>query len=183
MKVDHRWLDRWMPRLDGLTVLELGCGEGIDSAILRESAGLVVSSDIDQRDGWSGGGAYLVLDHSKPLPFKAEAFDVVVVSLSLHYFSWDTTEKIVSEISRVLKSGGLLICRLNSTKDVNYGATGYPEIEPGLHEVYGGAKRFFTAEDIALLFRREWLVKDVQHKVIDRYALPKAVWEFSAVNA
>lgn len=182
MKVDHRWLDTWMPRLGGLTVLELGCGEGTDSAILRGCAGLLVSSDIAPCDGWSGVGPYLILDHSRPLPFEDRTFDVVVASLSLHYFSWDVTEKAVGEISRVLKSGGLLICRLNSAKDVNYGAAGYPEIEPGLYDVHGGSKRFFTAEDIASLFKREWLVKDVRHKLVDRYALPKAIWEFSAVN-
>ena len=51
-----------MSRLDGLTVLKLGCGGGIDSAIILERAGLLVSSDIKQFASWSGGGAYVVLD-------------------------------------------------------------------------------------------------------------------------
>jgi hypothetical protein len=36
---------------------------------------------------------------------------------------------IVERIRAVLADGGLLLCRLNSTRDDNYGASGYPRIE------------------------------------------------------
>jgi hypothetical protein len=46
----------------------------------------------------------------------------MIADLSLHYFSWDETKKIVNEIKRVLKEDGFLLVRVNSVNDTNYGA-------------------------------------------------------------
>jgi hypothetical protein len=46
-----------------------------------------------------------------------------------HYFDWNETLGIVERIHTVLADGGLLLCLLNSTRDDNYGASGYPRIE------------------------------------------------------
>ena len=120
----------------------------------------------------------MTLDHSKKLPFENNSFDVVVASLCLHYFNWSATNAIIIEVSRILRSGGFLLCRLNSKNDINYGSTGYPEIETDLFNVKGRSKRFFNKSDIYELFPEPWKLTSLQEKLIDRYDKEKVVWEF-----
>ena len=88
----------------------------------------------------------------------------------------------MSEVLRVLKCGGVLICRLNSSNDINYGATGYPEIEPGLYHVKGQFKKFFTRKEIEALFGMGWQLKGLSEQSIDRYEKKKVAWEFAATK-
>lgn len=177
-KEDYRWLYKWAAHLNEKHVLELGCGAGLDTAELQKYAKSVVATDLASNESTST----VQLDHSKPLPFKDNAFDIVVASLCLHYFSWDITTSILSDISRILRAKGLLICRLNSIHDYNYGARGYPEIEPNLYLVDGEAKRFFDLKDIERLFAPRWQLVELRESSIDRYNVPKCVWEFGAIN-
>ena len=178
MKVDYEWLESWTARVSNKSVLELGAGEGIDSAYIRRYCRTLLATDLkpNQELGISH------LDHGKPFPFSENEFHVVVASLTLHYFKWSNTVEIVKEICRVLKSGGLLICRVNSVNDEYYGATGYAELEPRLYSVNGQQKRFFTKEDIITLFDKKWTLESIEEKQIDRYEHPKMVWEFGAIN-
>lgn len=48
---------------------------------------------------------------------------------------------------------GILLVQLNSTKDVNHGAVGHEEIEPGFYLVNGERKRFFDQDSIDTLLR------------------------------
>lgn len=178
MKQDISWVETWSKDLIGKKVLELGCGAGIDTEIIRRHSSLVVSTDILDH----GTSATVRLDHSQPLPFLENKFDVVVASLCLHYFSWRKTSEIVEEIARVLSKDGLLICRVNSTNDKNYGAVGSPEIEPNMYRAEGKPKRFFDRSDIEKLFSAGWCLLDLKESCIDRYQKPKEVWEFGAVN-
>ena len=76
-----------------------------------------------------------------------------------------------------------MLCRVNSFKDENYGAAGYPEIESGLYEVNGEQKRFFTKREIKLLWSQWFVLGEILHKDIDRYEKTKFVYEFSATKA
>ncbi len=181
-KSDDNWLDKWSPQLKEKRVLELGCGQGLDTLIIAKEARSVVACDTNPVLSTDDRVSVLALDHSKSLPFRSDKFDVVIASLCLHYFCWHKTEDIVREISRVLTNEGLLICRLNSEEDVNYGATGYPEIESGLYDVSGSSKRFFSKNDVLKLFSSHWLICELQHKSIDRYQHPKFVWELGAFS-
>ena len=182
MKPDHQWLEQSITLFENKNVLELGCGNGIDTKLIAGTATSLVACDLLIPESQDSGVEYLALDHSKALPFDTNQFDVVLASLSLHYFHWSNTLEILNEISRVLIKGGTLICRLNSKQDVNFGAIGHPELEPGLYDVNGTAKRFFDREDIVNLFSEKWQLYDLQHTNIDRYHAPKSVWEFKAVN-
>ena len=62
------------------------------------------------------------LDLTEPFAFADESFDIVLADLCLHYFSEAMTEKIMLEIKRVLKKGGMLLARVNSIADINHGA-------------------------------------------------------------
>ena len=187
MKSDYNWLHEWDLTLKGKDILELGCGDGKDSQVLFEIGRKLVACDknLDNFKDFTNekyNFKKLEIDHSTVLPFAEGEFDVVVASLCLHYFTLEKTSQILKEISRVLKPKGILLCRVNSSQDINYGSQGHSEIEPGLYSVRGCAKRFFKKTDILSLFNSKWTVSELMHKEIDRYNLPKFVWKFSATK-
>ena len=182
---DYNWLQKWKKELENETVLELGCGEGIDSEILFKLSKCLTATDkrvdiIEKNLEKTPQINFQVADHSEALPFKDNTFSAVVSSLCLHYFSWEKTIEVLVEIGRVLKSGGLLIGRVNSVNDVNYGAKGYPEIENRLFLVDGKKKRFFKKQDIIELISKDWEIDTLRELQIDRYGNSKSVIEFSA---
>lgn len=177
MKSDYKWIDEWSSKIEGKSVLELGAGSGIDTRRLKLYSSTLISGDLKPVND-----TVIKIDHSQALAFESDQFDVVVASLTLHYFEWQKTEEIVEEIRRVLKSGGLLICRVNSELDVNYGAEGFPRVEPGLYQVSGQLKRFFSEADIHRLWTDPWTVFALAQKQIDRYEKSKYIWEFGAIS-
>jgi len=187
MNTDMKWLEPWAYVFEGKRVLELGCGPGIDSQFISTKASSLIAGDLNiniaiDESLNENKVKYLALDHSETLPFKDAKFDVAIASLTLHYFSWSKTVEILGEISRVLANNGQLICRLNSTLDTNYGAIGHIELEAGLYDVNGANKRFFSEQDILLLFADHWRLIDLKHQTIDRYEKPKKIWAFKAVK-
>jgi SAM-dependent methyltransferase len=100
----------------------------------------------------------------------------VVASLCLHYFPWSTTQQSVRELRRILTPGGLLIVRVNSTKDTNYGAEGHPSIGPNFYRVQGRTKRFFDKPSLEALFA-DWRIDAITERPIMRYEKPKWIWE------
>lgn len=149
------WLERFAEVLGpGLRALELGCGLGHDAAELI-GRGLTLVALDRSRERLAGArrrapeAHLLVADLTVPLPFPSGRFDLVVASLSLHYFTAATTHGIVAEIARVLREDGRLLCRVNATGDVVHGYGVGPEREPDLFEVRPGhTKRFFTEETL-----------------------------------
>ncbi len=105
-----------------------------------------------------------------------------MASLCLHYFEWDRTAQALAGIRRILSGGGLVAVRVNSTRDVNHGAVGHPEISPLLYDVDGIPKRFFDRESIDRLFTEDWEMTSVKEMTIHRWELPKVVWEVFAVK-
>ena len=59
------------------------------------------------------------IDMREKLPFKNEEFDLVFASLSIHYFSDSDTKKLITEIRRILKKGGLFIGSVNEIKELH----------------------------------------------------------------
>jgi len=180
------WLDRWLAlireRSGGHPVLELGCGTGRDTATLVRAGHRVVALDLSL--------ASIVLaklrapkarfhrrDLRRPFPIGEAGPQVVIASLSLHYFPWPETVELVERIRRSLRPSGLLLCRLNSTKDRHFGAVGHERIAQNFYLVRGAPKRFFDLESIDKLFAAGWNRLSVQESVIDRYVQPKTVWE------
>ena len=104
-----------------------------------------------------------------------------MASLCLHYFDWRTTVAAVAQIRRCLAPGGLLLCRLNSVRDLLHGAGQGEEIEPGLFRQaahYADLKRFFDRPDLDRLFdARQWSALSVQECTVLRYDRPKVAWE------
>jgi SAM-dependent methyltransferase len=175
-----RWLDLIAERAAGLPVLELGCGGGRDTAVLVEAGHRVVAIDLSTRAIAKARARvptaeFHCQDVRAPWPL-AEA-GVVVASLSLHYFLWHETEALVDCIAGVLRRDGLLLCRLNSTNDHNFGASDHPRIDDNYYLVDGAPKRFFDRAAVDRLFGSGWRLLSAEEQTIDRYDLPKVVWE------
>lgn len=161
-------------------MLELGCGGGRDTATLIEAghrvAGVELSREAADRARERVPSAEIhCQDIREPFPVASPV--VVVASLSLHYFDWPETRALVDRVHAALRPDGLLLCRLNSTNDHHFGASGHPEIEKDFYLVDGAPKRFFDREAIDKLFARGWCAIAIEEKVIDRYDHPKVVWE------
>lgn len=183
MTETDRWLEPWLEtvrqRSGQMPVLELGCGSGRDSAVLAAGGVRVVGLDrsqdaIDLARAAVPDAEFHVGDIRDRFPL--EHAGVVIASLSLHYFEWDQTVDIVKRIRVVLAGGGLLICRLNSTRDDNYGASGHARIEDHFYDVRGRPKRFFDESDVVRLFDG-WKTTLREERTIHRYERPKVVWE------
>ena len=110
-------------------------------------------------------------------PFPLARAGVVVASLSLHYFPWPETEALVERIRQLLVPSGILLCRLNSTNDHHFGASGHPRIDDDYYLVDGAPKRFFDRAAVDRLFSPDWQMLSVEERTIDRYDLPKSAWE------
>ena len=179
------WLERWLPliaeRIGAPPILELGCGVGLDTQTLAGAGHKIVAIDrapLALADAKSRvpTAEFHRQDIRDPFPV-AGPVNIVVASLSLHYFPWFETQAIVTRIRAAMMPGGVLLFRANSTEDHHYGASGYPEIEKNYYAVDGESKRFFDHAAIETLFATGWHARHVEERVIHRYTLPKVVWE------
>ena len=186
MMFSDPWLNRWLPvaveRAEGGPVLEIGCGHGDDTAVLARAGLRVIAFDLSPVAVAAArirvpSASIECRDVRDPFPEQAHQLGVVVASLSLHYFAWTETQALVQRIRSVLRPGGLLLCRLNSTEDRHFGAQGHPEIEPNYYLVNGEPKRFFDRASVDALFAEGWNALSVEHFVTRKYVKPKALWE------
>ncbi|MEI7613792.1 MAG: class I SAM-dependent methyltransferase [Betaproteobacteria bacterium] len=180
------WLQRWLPlvaeRGSGHPVLELGCGNGEDTATLIEIGMDVIALDVCEHAIASArirspAARFFCRDLREPFPLASDSTGVILASLSLHYFPWQETEALLRRIHDTLRPAGLLLCRLNSTNDHHYGASGHPQIEENYYSVDGEPKRFFDQTAVERLFRLGWNALGREEKCTDKYKKPKSLWE------
>jgi len=90
------------------SLLDVGCGDGGVSRLLRERVGEVVAVDIEESPGWrdESGLQFRVAD-AEQLPFEAASFDVVHSKDSLHHMS--RPDRALAEYRRVLRPGGFVL--------------------------------------------------------------------------
>jgi 2-polyprenyl-3-methyl-5-hydroxy-6-metoxy-1,4-benzoquinol methylase len=119
-------LDLVIPRIlsvigpvDGLTVLDAGCGEGIVSRSLAGTPAQIVGIDVAARliayareRDLTQHITYVVHDLSQPLPLYADAFDLIVSNLVLN----DVPDYIgfITTLSQCLKPHGRLVLSMNN---------------------------------------------------------------------
>ncbi|MDO9359816.1 MAG: class I SAM-dependent methyltransferase [Polaromonas sp.] len=185
------WLQRWLPLAVSHAgegpVLEIGCGHGDDTAVLADAGLKVTAFDLSAASvavarARVPSASFERRDIRDPFPLADHQAGLVVASLSLHYFGWEETVAIVQRIHRALQPGGLLLCRLNSTEDHHFGASGHQEIEPNFFLVNGEPKRFFDEAAVKLLFANGWRCLSLEHRVTRKYIKSKAVWEVVLVR-
>ena len=172
----------------GDEALELGCGPGEDAAELTARGFTVVAFDLLRKPirravEHAPDAHFFVADLRAPLPVRSGAVNVVVASLSIHYFLWQETLGVRDEVRRVLRPGGLFVFRVNATDDVNFGALQGEKIEPYYYRVPPDNrnnrpyKRFFDEPSLRALLTPNWRVAHLAHRTIRRYDTPKQVWE------
>ncbi len=180
------WLDRWLPTLVDRArdshVLEIGCGHGDDTSTLIGAGLNVLAFDLSNVSvaiarTCAPAAKIECRDVRSAFPTEAQNAGAVIASLSLHYFPWDETLLIVQRIRQILRPKGLLLCRLNSTEDHNFGAKGHQQIEPNFFMVENQPKRFFNKEAVSSLFNSGWKQLSLEHSVTRKYVKAKTVWE------
>ncbi len=111
MEAEHRsrywWAAQWVADKD---VLDAGCGLGYGTRLLAEQdpsrvVGVDVSADALERA--TDEGIETVRADVRDLPFEADTFDVVVCFEVIEHV--EGPERVVSELERVLRPGGILL--------------------------------------------------------------------------
>lgn len=177
------WLDKYADRLSS-DVLDLGCGKGINLPALLSFGAKVTAADLSKTDVQEvrllhGSSLCSVdcLDMRDGLPYDDATVDAVVADLSLHYFTWEETERIIADIRRILRPNGVLVARVHSI--ANLDRANAEEIEPGYFFAYGYPRRYFTLEEIDSLFA-DWNSCEASETVALRFGYTKKVIEFAA---
>jgi SAM-dependent methyltransferase len=96
-------------------VLDVGCGEGqlarVAAAGGAEAVGVDPTANQLRTARVRGGGVRYARARAERLPFPADAFDAVVICLTLEHL--EPFEPAVEEVSRVLAPGGRFVLFLN----------------------------------------------------------------------
>lgn len=158
--VYDNWLDDYKEILEEYKeteILDLGCGIGADTLYLIERGFHVLSCDFSNEALKSvhkniPGSKIKQLDMFDPFPFEDAAFSVIIADLSLHYFDHKTTTHIMQEIKRILKEDGILLSRVASVNDVNFGAGVGEMLEKNFYFEGDYTKRFFNQEEVEKYF-------------------------------
>lgn len=166
-------------------VLDLGCGAGADARTLTRWGLEVVAADFSEKaleatKKHAPSARTENVDLTRGPPFPDDHFQAIVAGLSLHYFPWLKTVKILEEIRRCLAPDGHLLARLNSTKDDHYAAAQKGEIETNFYLVAGHPKRLFDRQSIDALFAHGWDLTSVAERTTGRYGEEKTLWEIIA---
>jgi SAM-dependent methyltransferase len=114
------WYEHWhryhliAPQLQGLTVLDVACGEGYGTHLLAHHAQSVIGVDISQPALQHAQQRYTKCDNLQfvladcgHLPFANACFDCVVSFETIEHI--DAQEAFLGEIRRVLRPDGLLL--------------------------------------------------------------------------
>ena len=110
-KFDHsRKLPEWLSPVQGLEVLDLAGGTGINAQTLAEAGAFVTVVDSSPamlaRARAKSFPARLILSDAAQLPLPDHSMDLVLLSDAWHHFRDQTG--VVREITRVLRPGGRL---------------------------------------------------------------------------
>ena len=100
-----------LPPVDGLTCLDLGCGEGHNTRLLAGRGARVAALDVAEpfitaAAGIGHHGIRYLLGDGARLPFRAASFDAVTAFMSLMDVA--DPEQTLREVARVLRPGGFV---------------------------------------------------------------------------
>ncbi|HEX6977539.1 MAG TPA: class I SAM-dependent methyltransferase [Patescibacteria group bacterium] len=92
------------------TILDVGCGEGIDDIRFSKFAKKVVGIDIEEFPSWKTFQSNKIVfkkANAEKLPFKSNTFDIVFSKDMLHHTP--NPQKALREIKRIVKKNGVVI--------------------------------------------------------------------------
>lgn len=179
------WLAPWQAELQTLsTALDIGCGDGFETARLAAWGLQVTATDIAEQAlarsaARTPQARHLLADARAMSDLADGSFDLVLAHLSLHYFDRRGTQQAFNELARVLRTGGLLLACVNADDDVNYGA---PADASGweLVIVDGVPKQFFGEAKLREVLPPGLTIERVMKRRSGRYGAPKSLWELAA---
>lgn len=97
----------WLGRPDGLRWLDVGCGTGVLSAVVRERCRPDLVVGCDRSEGFVRAGRSGVVADAMALPVRDGAFDVAVSGLTLNFLS--DPAAAVTAMARAVRPGGALV--------------------------------------------------------------------------
>lgn len=182
------WLDEYKEILESNKdneILDLGCGIGADTLYLIERGYNVLSCDFSNEALKSiqdniPNSKTLYLYMMKKFPIKDNTYSLIIADLSLHYFDNETTIHIMREIKRILNNNGILLSRVASVNDFNFGAVVGEELERNYYFEGDYTKRFFDFEDINKYFGIIGSVEAEETQMTrneDEYLKPKILYK------
>mgnify|MGYP004628919963 FL=1 len=181
------WLDEYKNILDenkDNEILDLGCGIGADTLYLLERGYNVLSCDFSVEalksiENNIPNSKTFYLDMMKKFPIDDKKYSLIIADLSLHYFNNETTIHIMKEIKRILKDSGVLLARVASVNDFNFGVDQGEKQENNYYFEGVYTKRFFDLEDVNKYFS---IIGDVEAKESqmtrdeEEYSKPKVLY-------
>lgn len=106
------FVNKILDSCSGLT-LDVGCGRGLWSGLLRKKGLAVVSLDLSARRiqmcRAEGNSENMLLGSSVRLPFKSASFDTVIFLEVIEHLEKAVQVEALEEIARVLKDGGTIV--------------------------------------------------------------------------
>ncbi|MFH1420395.1 MAG: class I SAM-dependent methyltransferase [Candidatus Aenigmatarchaeota archaeon] len=144
--------------------LNLAAGDGRYNNILLEKADFVTAADIDASalsklwhntpEKYRKKLDTKVFDVTKSFPFENNSFDGIFCTGTLHLFSKEVLERIISEIDRVLKPSGKVI--IDFAADIR-------RIAPNGKSIIFGKEPLYTMKDAKITLRE--LFKNYKTKI------------------
>ena len=186
------WLDDYkkdLYKFKNSKFLDLGCGNGADTLYLLERGYKVLSVDYSKEAVNNinlnlKGGEGKVLDMNEKFFFEDNSFNIIIADICLHFFNEKKTIHIMNEIKRILNKNGLLIARVSSINDKNYGAGSGNEIEKRYYDHGSYAQRYFNEEDLNKFFGiigEFTFVEKPMTRNESYYSLPKYLYKVRVV--
>jgi SAM-dependent methyltransferase len=139
-----RRLEEWLPALDGLRVLDAGCGEGKNAAFFAERGAVVDAFDISALAIAHARALFstapnlrLAVADVRDMPLAPAVYDVVVAYGVLHCLPDEAAVRsVLDRLAEATRPGGLhVVCVFN---DRSQDLSAHPELTPVLlqHEWY-----------------------------------------------
>ena len=164
--------------LEGLSILDLGCGTGKNSVFLAKRGNNVVGIDISETaiqkvqkfvENFSLSADYRVGNIGEPYPFEDGHFDIVLDVMSSN--SLDEKERAIylKEVHRVLRPGGYFFVRAlckEGDKNAKNLVKMYPGPEKDTYTVpdIGLTERVFTEDDFRRLYEPFFEIMKLEKK-------------------
>ena len=154
------WLDEYKDILEknkDNDILDLGCGIGADTLYLIERGYNVLSCDLSKEalknvEDNIPNSKTMYLNMLEKFPIDNDTYSLIIADLSLQYFNSQDTIHIMNEIKRILKTDGILLARVASVNDFNFGVGVGEELEKNFYFEGDYTKRFFDLEDVNRYF-------------------------------
>lgn len=111
--VDNRYIDMFLMRLNGESILDAGCGVGEDCKYVEQKGYKAVGIDfsegmLDEAKSRYSAGNFKKMDMSN-IEYPDNTFDGIMCNYSLFHIPIEQLPQVLSEFKRVLKPNGQLL--------------------------------------------------------------------------